>query len=184
MFLGAHVQNWISIVVQEGISALIGQVWGTLCRPIWATVWEWGSGGPQGKSRGLWPGKMCDSRQEKGNFSCIFLPHSRSWLLKDLQDPLSLSCLNSYANDPQMHPVLVWLLSKELWTQYWSPSMTFASVNSTRTASFLKNNTEHQVKDFHVTHRSDGGPFRIGWMGCSRWLLRQQRGGEWGQGET
>ena len=52
-----HVQNWIVMDAQEGISSLIGQVWGTLYRPIWATIWEWKSDRDPGKSGSLQPGK-------------------------------------------------------------------------------------------------------------------------------
>lgn len=64
----------------------------------------------------------------------------------------------------QMDPVLIRLLSKELWAPLWYPSMACASVNATLTAWRLKNNTENQVKAFHIlTEVTEGLSAQSAW---------------------
>lgn len=161
---GVHVQNWIVMDAQGGISSLIGQVWGTLYRSIWATIWEWKSGRDQGKSRSLWPGKdvilgrrnttvlhivaLFQSLTPRGNARL----HAHSSILTVMLMTL------------QMDPVLIRLLNKDLWASLWYPSTACASVNATLTAWRLKSNTENQVKAFHVlTEVTEGLDAQSAW---------------------
>lgn len=178
---GVHVQNWIVMDAQGGISSLIGQVWGTLYRSIWATIWEWKSGRDQGKSRSLWPGK--DVILGRRNTTVLHIVALFQSLTPRGNARLHAhsSVLTVMLMTLQMDPVLIRLLNKDLWAPLWYPSTACASVNATLTAWRLKINTEKSGEGLSRPHRSHGGPWCTECMKCSRWSLSKSMEGSGGK---
>ena len=128
--------------------------------------------------------KRCDSGQEKHNCPTHCCPIPEPDSSRKHQTPLSLLCLDSYANDPPDGPCP-------------DPASRQRVVSSTLTSidgmCFCKLHTYSMAPENYYResgegrshpHRSHGGQCCTECMRCSRRSLSQEHGGEWGKEET